>query len=160
MLMVLDLPDWMLDPEYNWLTEEYITQNGKYPEKPDIFGSLEEDERFKEFDFGEIPMISTDDIEAGDILIFFDGDGPDIFYRFNEDDISEYQSEDRCFLAHGVIIKPPWKMLKIHCAFSDTDGKCLINDPDMKNPGTDENGFCICENDPDPLSTCINYVEK
>lgn len=107
MVMTLELPDWMYDEGYEWLTEEYIAQNGKYPEKPDIFGSLEEEERFKSFEFGEIPMISTDDIEAGDILIFFDGDTKDIFYRFNEDDIMEYRNEQRSFLAHGVIVKAP-----------------------------------------------------
>ena len=107
--MSLKLPEWMLKTEFSWLTEEYIIQNGMYPEKPDVVGSLEEDDRFIKFDFGKIPLISTDDIEAGDILVFFDGDGKDIFYRFSENDISEYKNEQRGLLAHGVIIKPPYK---------------------------------------------------
>jgi len=107
--MSLELPEWMLSGEYSWLTEEYITVNGMYPEKPDVFGSLDEENRFKELPFATIPLISTDDIEAGDILVFFDGDGKDIFYRFNEDDIREYRDEEREFLAHGVVVKPPHK---------------------------------------------------
>ena len=105
--MSLKLPEWMLNAEFAWLTEEYITQNGMYPEKPDVVGSLEEENRFIEFNFGKIPLISTDDIEAGDILVFFDGDGKDIFYRFSEDDIREYKDKQRGLLAHGVVIKPP-----------------------------------------------------
>lgn len=105
--MSLELPEWMLDGKYSWLTEEYITEHGMYPEKPDVVGALDEDMRFIEFPFTTIPLISTDDIEAGDILIFFDGDGKDIFYRFSEDDIREYKDEQRGFLAHGVIVKPP-----------------------------------------------------
>lgn len=107
--MTLELPEWMLTEEYEWLTENYIIENGMYPEKPDVFGSLEEHERFVTFEFGKIPLINTDDIEAGDILIFFDGNGEDVFYLFNEDDIREYQDEQRGFLAHGVIVKPPSK---------------------------------------------------
>jgi len=105
--MTLKLPEWMLNEGYEWLTEEYIFEQGRYPQTPDIVGSLDENERFAKLPFGEIPLISTDDIEVGDILIFFDGDGEDIFYRFNEDDISEYRNEERGFLAHGVIVKPP-----------------------------------------------------
>lgn len=105
--MTLQLPEWMLDGSHSWLTEDYITEHGKYPEKPDVMGTLDEDDKFIEFHFGKIPLISTDDIEAGDILIFFDDNREDIFYRFNEDDISEYRNEDRGFLAHGVIVKPP-----------------------------------------------------
>lgn len=107
--MTFELPEWMLTEEYEWLTEKYIIENGKYPEKPEIFDSLDEELRFVEFEFSKIPMISTSDIEPGDILIFFDGEGEDIFYRFTEDDIKEYQEEQRNFLAHGVIIKPPNK---------------------------------------------------
>jgi len=85
--MTLELPEWMLTEEYEWLTEEYITNNGKYPEKPEVFDSREDGERFKEFQFGTIPIMSTDDIEIGDILIFFDGYVKDIFYRIDEDDV-------------------------------------------------------------------------
>lgn len=105
--MTLELPEWMLTGEYEWLTEDYITKHGRYPEKPEVFDSREDEERFREFQFGTIPIMSTDEIEAGDILIFFDGDGEDIFYRFNEHDLVEYQNGERTFLAHGVIVKPP-----------------------------------------------------
>ena len=96
-----------MNENYSWLTEEYITEHGRYPEKPDIFDTLDEEKRFKELYFGEIPLISTDDIEEGDILVFFDCDGEDVFYRFNENDMAEYKNEQRGFLAHGVIVKPP-----------------------------------------------------
>ena len=105
--MTLKLPQWMLTVEYDWLTEEYIIENGKYPEKPEIFDSMNEEDRFIKLDFSDIPMMSTDDIEAGDILIFFDGDGEDTFYLFTDNDIDEYNKEERMFLAHGVIVKPP-----------------------------------------------------
>ena len=105
--MSLKLPEWMINGNYSWLTEEYITEHGRYPEKPDIFDTLDEEKRFKELYFGEIPLISTDDIEEGDILVFFDCDGEDVFYRFNENDMAEYKNEQRGFLAHGVIVKPP-----------------------------------------------------
>ena len=105
--MTLELPEWILNGNYSWLTEEYITEHGRYPEKPDTFDTIDEEKRFKEFYFGKIPLISTDDIEEGDILVFFDADIEDIFYRFTEDDVSEYQNENRGFLAHGVIVKPP-----------------------------------------------------
>lgn len=105
--MSLELPEWLLDTKYSWLTEEYIAEHGKYPEKPDVFGALDENMRCVELPFSTIPLISTDDIEVGDILILFDGNGQDIFYRFSEDDIRKYRNKERGFLAHGVIVKPP-----------------------------------------------------
>ena len=105
--MTLKFPEWMLKDEYDWLTEEYIIENGRYPQTSDLIDPLDESEKFTKLPFGEIPLISTDDIESGDILIFFDGDGEDVFYRFNEEDIREYLNKERSFLAHGVIVKPP-----------------------------------------------------
>ena len=105
--MTLELPEWMLTGEYEWLTEKYIIENGAYPEKPEAVNFIEEENRFVEIGNFIVPILSTDEIKAGDILIFFDGDGEDIFYRFTEDDVKEYQEEQRSFLAHGVIVKPP-----------------------------------------------------
>ena len=65
--MTLKLPDWMLNDEYDWLTEEYIIVNGRYPQSPDLIDPLDESERFTKLPYGEIPSISTDDIEPGDV---------------------------------------------------------------------------------------------
>lgn len=104
--MTLELPEWMMNEDFSWLTEDYILLNGKYPYSPDLIDTLEENHRYAEFPFGKISLISTDEIEAGDILVFFDI-GDDVFYRFTDNDISEYRNKERDFLSHGVILKPP-----------------------------------------------------
>jgi len=45
------------------------------------------------------------------------------------------------------------------CIYSDLDGKCgmWINDSDGDLLGTDSEGYCVCEEDPDPLETCDSY---
>jgi len=43
------------------------------------------------------------------------------------------------------------------CKFSDVEGYCTIYSEDIDNPGWDENGCCICEDDPDPQELCEEY---
>lgn len=43
------------------------------------------------------------------------------------------------------------------CIYSDTDGTCTIHTQGVDNPGCDENGYCICEDDPNPQESCDNY---
>lgn len=47
------------------------------------------------------------------------------------------------------------------CRYCSFDGKCQICDPDdgIEHQGIDENGFCVCEDDPDPEDTCDEYVD-
>lgn len=43
------------------------------------------------------------------------------------------------------------------CIFSDIDGTCTLYDPEIENPGWDDNGYCICEDDPNPRELCEEY---
>lgn len=46
------------------------------------------------------------------------------------------------------------------CKFSDFDGYCTIFDPDFENPGVDEDGICICEDNEDPSITCEDFEKR
>jgi len=43
------------------------------------------------------------------------------------------------------------------CIYNGFDGKCQMFDPNFENHGCDENGTCICEDDPDPSYLCGSY---
>lgn len=45
------------------------------------------------------------------------------------------------------------------CIYSDINGKCdLYHSASMEEDlGVDNNGYCICEDDPDPSISCNNY---
>jgi len=43
------------------------------------------------------------------------------------------------------------------CAFSDFEGLCELFNPNIEQNGCDENGNCICEEDPDPSIMCEDY---
>jgi len=47
------------------------------------------------------------------------------------------------------------------CIYSDFEGKCTLYTEGVESPGTDEddNGYCVCEDDEDPLYTCAEYEE-
>jgi hypothetical protein len=45
------------------------------------------------------------------------------------------------------------------CIYSDLDGKCGMWSEDIDDGllGTNAEGYCVCEEDPDPLETCESY---
>ena len=43
------------------------------------------------------------------------------------------------------------------CIYSDSDGICTVYDPGIENSGWNENGYCICEDDENPLESCEDY---
>jgi hypothetical protein len=43
------------------------------------------------------------------------------------------------------------------CKYSRIDGMCEIYDERVDCGGVDDEGFCICEDDPDPTVLCENY---
>ena len=44
------------------------------------------------------------------------------------------------------------------CNYSNFDGDCELYDEDINDGlGCDEDGCCICEDDPNPEVTCGNY---
>ena len=45
------------------------------------------------------------------------------------------------------------------CRFSDFNGKCQFFGDDIERP-TDEEGNCICEDDPNPEDSCEDYQER
>ena len=48
------------------------------------------------------------------------------------------------------------------CKFSDFEGKCQNFDEDnpIETPGCDDEGNCICEEDPDPSISCETYESE
>lgn len=47
------------------------------------------------------------------------------------------------------------------CQYCDVrTGKCHLNDGSIEMPGVDENGYCISEEDPNPLETCESYMSN
>lgn len=46
------------------------------------------------------------------------------------------------------------------CKFSEYGtGLCQLFGDGIERPGCDENGICICEDDPDPIDSCEDYEE-
>jgi hypothetical protein len=47
------------------------------------------------------------------------------------------------------------------CRYSDFEGKCTTCDPGscIEYPGIDEEGNCMCEDDPDPSEICEYYED-
>lgn len=45
------------------------------------------------------------------------------------------------------------------CKYSDIDGKCTMYDEGVEQPGCDDDGTCICQDDPDPTYLCEDYEE-
>lgn len=46
------------------------------------------------------------------------------------------------------------------CIYNNFDGDCQFfdaEDGDTSPEGCDEEGICICEDDPDPVDTCQSY---
>jgi len=43
------------------------------------------------------------------------------------------------------------------CIYSNLDGECGLWDENIGKPGCDEEGFCTCEEDPDPNVLCDSY---
>ena len=43
------------------------------------------------------------------------------------------------------------------CVYSDFDGLCTLWSPNIESKGTDINGYCIVEDDEDPLQSCEDY---
>ena len=45
------------------------------------------------------------------------------------------------------------------CIYSNFEGECSMWDKDhpIDNMGCDDEGFCICGDDPDPSYTCETY---
>lgn len=46
------------------------------------------------------------------------------------------------------------------CIYSDFDGKCTIWGPEIDGWGCNDEGYCICEDDPYPSYTCENYESR
>ena len=47
------------------------------------------------------------------------------------------------------------------CMFSNFDGVCDLFDPDIDDDlCCDEDGYCLCEEDPNPEETCESYDEN
>lgn len=42
------------------------------------------------------------------------------------------------------------------CQYSESDGKCALYDSEIENPGWENNGYCICEEE-DPSCLCEEY---
>lgn len=45
------------------------------------------------------------------------------------------------------------------CIYNDFNGFCELYDPDIEYLGHDDQGICICDDDPDSLESCENYEE-
>ena len=43
------------------------------------------------------------------------------------------------------------------CIYNGFDGKCELFDSGFQNFGCDENGICVCDEDPDPSYTCESF---
>lgn len=44
------------------------------------------------------------------------------------------------------------------CKYSDlVTGECQLYCPDIEMPGCDENGICMCDDDPCPAKTCDQF---
>lgn len=43
------------------------------------------------------------------------------------------------------------------CKHNDCDGRCKYFDDEIERFGYDENGFCICDEDENPLDTCEDF---
>ena len=43
------------------------------------------------------------------------------------------------------------------CQYSKSYGPCDLYDPEIENPGWDDNGHCICEDDENPRYLCDEY---
>lgn len=46
------------------------------------------------------------------------------------------------------------------CKFSDSNGICSLYDNEIENPGWNEKGVCICEDDENPGFLCEDYAER
>ena len=46
------------------------------------------------------------------------------------------------------------------CIFLDDDGTCSVFSPDIENSGCDEDGKCLCYDDPDPSYLCEEYISN
>lgn len=44
------------------------------------------------------------------------------------------------------------------CMFNNYKGICDLYDGNIEMNGVDENGHCICDEDPDPTILCEDYV--
>lgn len=49
---------------------------------------------------------------------------------------------------------------KINCIYSTFNGECILYDGLFEMLGCDEEGFCICEEDPDPTILCEDFEER
>lgn len=43
------------------------------------------------------------------------------------------------------------------CLQNSFEGRCNMFDPDIEMPGCSEEGYCICDTDPDPSILCEQY---
>ena len=46
------------------------------------------------------------------------------------------------------------------CKYSDFNGVCQLFGDGMERPGCDEEGYCVCEDDEEPLDSCEDYEER
>lgn len=43
------------------------------------------------------------------------------------------------------------------CQYSQFDETCSLYDPEIENPGCTDEGYCVCEDDENPLYLCEKY---
>ena len=106
------LPAWLDAP---WLTEQYVRENAFYPVCCEELLRTPIPLRFKETQFGNIPIKHRDEFRPGDIIIFNEYNSwtengeyaTDRFLRIHEEDIEDYLDEKRSMLPVGVVVHSP-----------------------------------------------------